>query len=52
VTKNGKIAKDLTFWKSGKEDARAKALDEWKSWTETQLKPKPKDKKEEPKGKK
>lgn len=46
VTKNGKIAKDLTFWKSGKEDARAKALDEWKTWTETQLKPK------EPKAKK
>jgi len=52
VTKNGKIAKDLTFWKSGKEDARTKALDEWKSWAETQLKPKPKDKKEEPKAKK
>jgi len=50
VTKNGKIAKDLTFWKSGKEEARAKALDEWKAWAETQSKPK--EKKEEPKGKK
>jgi hypothetical protein len=49
VTKNGKIAKDLTFWKSGKEDARAKALDDWKAWAETQSKP---NAKEEPKGKK
>jgi hypothetical protein len=45
VTKNGKIAKDLTFWKSGKPDDRAKAITEWKDWTENQLKPKPKEKK-------
>ncbi len=50
VTKNGKIAKDLTFWKSGKEEARAKALDEWKTWMETQSKPK--EQKGEPKAKK
>jgi hypothetical protein len=49
VTKNGKIAKDLTFWKTGKEDARAKALSEWKDWAENQAKPK---QKEVPKGKK
>ena len=49
VTKNGKVTKDLTFWKSGKADDRAKAISEWKDWTESQLKPKPK---EEPKPKK
>lgn len=43
VTKNGKVAKDLTFWKSGKPDDRAKALSDWKAWAETQAKPKPKD---------
>jgi hypothetical protein len=54
VTKNGKVARDLTFWKSGKPEDRAKALTEWKEWTATQLKPKPKDApkgKETPKGK-
>lgn len=43
VTRNGKVARDLTFWKSGKPDDRAKALAGWKEWAETQQKPKPKD---------
>ena len=48
VTKNGKVAKDVTFWKTGKPDDRAKALAEWKEWAATQAKPKPAD---GPKGK-
>ena len=43
ATKNAKLAKDLTFWKTGKEDARSKALTEWKTWYEEQSKPKAKD---------
>jgi hypothetical protein len=43
VTRNGKVAKDLTFWKTGKPDDRAKALTEWKEWAANQNKPKPKD---------
>jgi len=43
VTKNGKLAKDVTFWKSGKADDRAKALTEWKAWAEAQNKPRDKD---------
>jgi hypothetical protein len=43
ITKNGKIAKDLTFWKSGKEEARNKAIAEWKEWAEIQMKPKAKE---------
>jgi hypothetical protein len=43
VTKNGKVAKDLTFWKSGKPDDRAKALTEWKTWAEDHAKPKDKE---------
>jgi HEAT repeat protein len=43
ATKNGKIAKDLGFWKTGKEDARAKALSEWKNWYDEQTKAKEKD---------
>jgi len=39
VTKNGKVAKDLTFWKTGKPDDRAKALSEWKTWAEDHAKP-------------
>jgi len=49
VTKNGKVAKDLTFWKTGKPDDRAKALGEWKTWAEDRAKPKAK---EEPPAKK
>ena len=48
VTKNGKVARDVTFWKTGKPDDRAKALTEWKEWAANQLKPKAKD---APKGK-
>jgi hypothetical protein len=40
VTKSGKISRDLGFWKTGKEDARAKALEEWKAWYEKQQTPK------------
>jgi hypothetical protein len=43
ITKNGKVAKDLTFWKTGKSDAREKALETWKEWAADQLKPKSKD---------
>lgn len=43
VTKNGKVAKDLTFWKSGKPDDRAKALSDWKAWAEEHAKPKAKE---------
>lgn len=43
ITKNGKLAKDLTFWKTGKSDAREKALETWKEWAADQLKPKSKD---------
>jgi hypothetical protein len=43
VTKNGKLAKDVTFWKSGKADDRTKALTEWRAWAEAQNKPKDKD---------
>lgn len=43
ATKNAKLAKDLTFWKTGKDDTRAKALTEWKAWYEEQSKPKAKD---------
>jgi hypothetical protein len=49
VTKNGKMAKDLTFWKTGKPDDRGKALGEWKTWAEVHAKPKAK---EEPPAKK
>jgi hypothetical protein len=47
ATKNAKLAKELGFWKTGKEDARAKALSEWRAWYEAQQTPK-----EEAKGKK
>jgi hypothetical protein len=40
VTKNGKLSKDLGFWKTGKEDARAKALSEWRAWWEAKQTPK------------
>jgi len=40
VTKNGKLSKELGFWKTGKEDARAKALSEWRAWWEAQQTPK------------
>jgi hypothetical protein len=43
VTKNGKVSKDVTFWKSGKPDDRAKALSDWKAWAEAHAKPKDKD---------
>ena len=48
VTKNGRVARDLGFWKTGKEEDRAKALTEWKEWAANQARPKPKD---APKGK-
>lgn len=40
VTKNGKLSKELGFWKTGKDDARAKALSEWRAWWEAQQTPK------------
>lgn len=43
VTKNGKVARDVGFWKTGKADDRAKALTEWRAWADEKLKPKPKD---------
>lgn len=43
ITKNGKVARDVAFWKTGKLDAREKALADWKEWAADQLKPKPKD---------
>ena len=43
VTRNAKLARDQTFWKTGKADDRAKAIQEWKDWVDGQLKPKPKD---------
>jgi hypothetical protein len=43
VTKSGKVSRDLTFWKTGKAEDRAKALTEWKEWAANQNKPKPKD---------
>ena len=43
VTRNGRVSRDLTFWKTGKPDDRAKALADWKEWAATQLKPKSKD---------
>lgn len=43
VTKSGKVARDVGFWKTGKADDRAKALTEWRAWAEEKLKPKPKD---------
>jgi len=46
-TKNAKLAKELGFWKTGKDDARAKALSEWRAWWEGQQTPK-----EDAKGKK
>jgi len=32
-----------TFWKTGKSDAREKALETWKEWAADELKPKLKD---------
>jgi len=47
ATKNAKLAKEPGFWKTGKEDARAKALSEWRAWYDAQQTPK-----EDAKGKK
>src|SRR5262245_45426449 len=43
ATKSGKVSKDLGFWKTGKDDARSKALSEWKNWYDEQTKEKEKD---------
>lgn len=48
VTRNARVARDLTFWKTGKPDDRAKVLSDWKEWAANQNKPKAKD---APKGK-
>jgi hypothetical protein len=40
VTKNGKLSKELGFWKTGKAEDRAKALSEWRAWWDAQQTPK------------
>jgi HEAT repeat protein len=40
VTKSGKVSRDLGFWKTGKEEARAKALEDWRAWFDAQQTPK------------
>jgi hypothetical protein len=40
TTKNAKLSKDVGVWKSGKADAREKALKEWKDWYDAATKPK------------
>jgi hypothetical protein len=40
VTRNGKLSKELGFWKTGSAEARAKALSEWRAWWEAQQTPK------------
>jgi len=40
ATKNAKLSKDLAFWKTGKEEARTKALAEWQKWYDDQEKAK------------
>ena len=40
VTKNGKVARDLGFWKTGKDEARSKALADWRAWYDAKQTPK------------
>ena len=40
VTKSGKLSRELGFWKTGKEDARSKALGDWRAWFDAQQTPK------------
>lgn len=40
ITRINKLSRDATFWRNGKEEARGKALDEWRAWHKTRTEPK------------